>query len=131
MPTLQIIEIDGTAYTGLLAFIKCVYGASVRDVITEDTVMVCLCIILPCSSWHIVISIVLIVKRAFFCVLIALSDSWVCVFGQAVLELSERFGVLDIKFTCEALLCGQVDEENVLDLFRYADAFQCPYLLRR
>jgi hypothetical protein len=48
-----------------------------------------------------------------------------------VLELAERFRVLDIKFTCEVVLCGQVEVANVIDMFRYAEALQCPYLLRR
>ena len=50
---------------------------------------------------------------------------------QEVLELSERFQVLDVKLMCESFLCLQVDWLNVFDLCRYADEYNCPYLMRR
>jgi hypothetical protein len=36
----QVIEIDNTSHSAFLVFAQCMYGASVKDVVTEDNIMV-------------------------------------------------------------------------------------------
>lgn len=48
-----------------------------------------------------------------------------------VLQLSEQYQVLDIKFALEKSLCMQLNIDNAVDLLQYAEEMHCPYLLRR
>ena len=48
-----------------------------------------------------------------------------------VLDLANRYIVLDLKYDCESSLCMQANADNVVSLIGYANQFSCPYLLRR
>jgi len=83
-----VIHIEDSSPTVFAAFLQCLYGSDVSDILSFDNLL-------------------------------------------GVLDLANRYQVLEVKYECEVSLCMQANADNVVSLIGYANDYSCPYVLRR